>query len=198
MSISESLHKAKVIGNWVHGKTNDISIPHRKRTMMGAAMLQHALDLTDAILTLMEHNLPGPALALARPMHEGYVRGIWLLEHASDESVEKFESGICPRFPELLRQIGEEPECGGAFIKGMSDLNLSSFHDLTHGGMEHITRRITAAAVEPNYSVEEIERLIRVRNQYAMLICCFLLILADDQESMEQLLEKQSEWHDAL
>lgn len=165
---------------------------------MGAALLQQALDVTDAIVILLEHNLPGPAWALARPMHEGYVRGVWLLEHASDESVEKFELGICPKFPELLKQIGEEPESGGAFIKGMSDLNLSSFHDLTHGGMEHITRRTTGTAVEPNYSVDEIERFIRVRNQYVMLICCFLLRLTDDQESMEQLLEKQSKWQDAL
>ncbi len=160
MSISERLQKAKEISIWVHSKTNGISIPRRKKIVMGAALLQHILDLTDAIIILLEHNLPGPALVLARPMHEGYVRSVWLLEHASDESVKKFELGICPRLPELLKQIGEEPESSGAFIKGMSDLNLSSFHDLTHGGIEHIIRRMTDAAVEPTYSSDEIERFI--------------------------------------
>ena len=198
MSISEDLKKAKEIGTWVHEKTNEISIPRIKKIMMGAALLQQSLDVSDAIVILLEHNLPGPAWALARPMHEGYVRGVWLLEHASDESVEQFESGFCPKFPELLKQIGDSPESGGAFIKGMSDLNLRSFHDLTHGGMEHITRRTTDLAIEPNYSKEEIERFIRMRNQYTLLVCCFLLLLADDHHSMEQLLEKRSEWKDAL
>jgi len=198
MSISEDLQKAKEIGAWVHEKTNDISIPRNKRNMMGAALLQQSMDVADAIVILLEHNLPGPAWALARPMHEGYVRGVWLLEHASDESVDKFESGFCPKFPEILKQIGDEPESGGAFIKGMSDLNLDSFHDLTHGGMEHISRRTTDSAIEPNYSSDELERLIRMRNQYTMLVCCFLLLLADDHHSIEQLIAKQKEWKDAL
>jgi len=198
MGISEDLQKAKEIGAWVHEKTNEISIPRNKRNMMGAALLQQSLDVSDAIVILLEHNLPGPAWALARPLHEGYVRGVWLLEHASDESVDKFESGFCPKFPELLKQIGDAPGSGGAFITGMSDLNLSSFHDLTHGGMEHIIRRTTDSAIEPNYSSEEIERFICMRNQYSMLVCCFLLLLADDHRSMEQLLDKRREWKDAL
>lgn len=75
MNISEDLEKAKEVDTWVHSKTNDISIPSRKRTVMGAALLQQALDVTDAIVILLGRNLPGPAWALARPMHEGYVRG---------------------------------------------------------------------------------------------------------------------------
>jgi hypothetical protein len=173
MNISERLQKAKEIGSWLHGKTNNISVPDNKRTVMAIPLLQQALDVTDGIVILLENNLPGPAWALARPMHEGYVRGIWLLQHASDESVEEFESGKCPTFPDLIKQIGDEPETGGAFIKGMSELNLSSFHDLTHGGMEHVRRRTTESAFEPNYPEEEILNLLKVRNQYSMLITCF-------------------------
>jgi hypothetical protein len=198
MSISENLQKAKEIGIWVHKKTNEISIPRNKRNLMGTALLQQSLDVSDAIIILLEHNLPGPAWALARSLHEGYVRGVWLLEHASDESVEKFESGFCPKFPKLLEQIGDDPGTGGAFIKSMSDLNLSSFHGLTHGGMEHISRRITDSAIEPNYSSAELESFVRMRNKYTMLICCFLLLLANDHHSIEQLVEKQNEWKDAL
>ena len=198
MDISQNIRKAKEIGIWLHSKANNISVPKNKRTVMALSLLQQALDVTDAIVILLENNLPGPSWALARPMHEGYVRGVWLLEHASEESIEKFEKGKCPNFPELLRQIGDDPETGGAFIKSMSELNLSSFHDLTHGGMEHITRRYTDSAIEPNYSEEEIISLIKVRNQYAMLISCFLLLMADDQTSMKELLNKREEWKDAL
>jgi hypothetical protein len=135
---SNHLILAKEIGSWVHKKTNNIDIPNEKRILMGAALLQQVLDLTDAIVILLDSKLAGPAFALARPMHEGYVRAVWLLNHASEQSLSDFEAGKCPKFPKLLEQIGDAPETGGRFIKGMSNLNLQSFHGLTHGGMEHI------------------------------------------------------------
>ncbi|MES9872510.1 MAG: DUF5677 domain-containing protein [Candidatus Sedimenticola sp. 6PFRAG7] len=198
MNIAEAISVAKDIGLWVHGKTNNISVPNNKRTVMAVALLQQALDITDGITILLKKNLPGPALALARPMHEGYVRGVWLLEHASEESLDKFEKGKCPNFPELINQIGDDPETGGAFIKGMTDLNLKSFHDLTHGGMEHISRRASDTSIEPSYSEEEVGNLLKARNKYSLLITCFLLIAANDLESMEELLQKREEWKSAL
>lgn len=198
MDISKNLRMAKEIGAWLHGKTNKILVPSDKRTVMATSILQQALDVADGVVLLLDNNLPGPALALARPMHEGYVRGVWLLEHASTENLERFEAGKCPNFPSLLEDIGDAPETGGSFIKGMTDLNLKSFHDLTHGGMEHITRRATESAIEPNYSEEEIINLVKMRNQYYMLITCFLLQLANDQSSLEELIQKSEEWKDAL
>jgi len=198
MNLAESIKKAKEIGTWVHGMTNNISVPSDKRTVMAVAILQQALDITDGIVVLLENNLPGPALALARPMHEGYVRGVWLLGYASEEDVENFENGKCPNFPNLLKQIGDDPRTGGEFIKGMTDLNLKSFHDLTHGGMEHITRRITDSAIEPNYPEDEIRNLLKARNQYSLLITCFSLLAAKNSKAMEKLVNKRNEWNDAL
>lgn len=198
MNIHEDLKKAKELGSWVYEKTNNISVPNNKRSVMAVALLQQALDITDGIIVLLEKNLPGPALALARPMHECYVRGVWLLEHASNENVEKFESGKCPRFPELIKQIGDEPKTGGAFIKGMTELNLKSFHDLTHGGMEHVTRRVTGSSIEPSYSEVEIISLLKARNKYSMLITCFLLMAANAESEMKGLLQKMDECKNAL
>lgn len=198
MDIGESLRSAKEIGSWLHSKTNNISVPNNKRTVMAVALFQQAVDISDGIVLLFDNNLPGPAMALARPLHEGYVRGLWLLEHASEEKVEKFAEGKCPNFPALLKDIGDAPETGGKFIKGMTDLNLDSFHDLTHGGMEHVVRRYSESAIEPNYAEEEIVNLIKARNQYCMLITCFLLQIANKYESIEDLIAKREEWQGAF
>ncbi len=198
MEISESITKAREIGAWIHSKTSDLSLPSDNRARMGAALLQHALDITDAMVLVVEKNLPGPAFSLLRPLHEVYTRAVWLLNHASDQDVGKFEKGKYPGFNDMLKDIGNDPETGGAFIKGMSELNRKDFHGLTHGGMEHVFRRLSASAVEPNYPVEEIQKLIKVRNQYSCLIACFLLQLANDEVGMNQLLEKRKEWCDAL
>jgi hypothetical protein len=198
MDISESVAKAKEIGAWIHGKTNDISVPSNDRTRMGTALLQHALDITDAMILLIERNLPGPAFSLFRPLHEVFTRGVWLLNHASDQDVEKFANGKYPGFNDMLNDIGDDPETGGAFIKGMSELNREDFHGLTHGGMEHVSRRFSSAAIEPSYPSEEINQLIKVRNQYASLVACFLLQLANDEDGINQLAEKRNEWRGAL
>lgn len=103
-------------------------------------------------VTLLDNNLPGVAWALARPMHESFVRGSWLLNHASKINVTRFIKGKCPKFPELLKDIGDAPETGGCWIKKMTELNIKKFHDLAHGEMEHVIRRMTETAIESNYS----------------------------------------------
>ncbi|WP_415894367.1 DUF6988 family protein [Neptuniibacter sp. PT8_73] len=198
MNISENIGKAKEIGLWVHSKTSDITVPSDDRTRVGVALLQHALDIADSILLQFENNLPGPAFTLFRSLHEAYVRGVWLLEHASEDGVVKFIEGKPPGFKNMLNDIGSEPETGGQFIAGMSELNKDDFHGLTHGGMEHVIRRVTASAIEPNYPEEEILQLIKARNQYYMLCACFLLQIIDDEKGMSELLEKQKEWSSAL
>lgn len=198
MDINEDIAKAKEIGVWIHGKTNNASVSCDCRTRMGLALLQHALDITDAMIVLVERNLASPAFSLFRPLHEAYTRGVWLLEHASEEDVKKFESGKYPGFKDMLTDIGDDAETGGAFIKGMSELNREAFHGLTHGGMEHVIRRVSTSAIEPNYPIEEIRKLIKVRNQYSCLIACFILQLAGDDDGLNQLMDKREKWRDAL
>lgn len=198
MAISEDLQKATEIGSWIHSITSNLTIPNNKRITTGTALLQQSLEITDAITLLLQHHLRGPAWALVRSMHEAYTRGVWLLEHASDENVDRFIRGKPPNVSQILKDIGDAPETGGAFIKGMSELNRDDFHGLTHGGMEHVSRRMSKSAVEPNYSDKEIKKLIRVRNQYSCLAACFLLIAANDNEAMKELARKRDEWCDAL
>ena len=59
-------------------------------------------------------------------------------------------------------------------------------------------RRTTESAFEPNYPEVERLNLLKVRNQYSMLITCFLLLLANDQGAIGELLQKRDEWKDAL
>jgi hypothetical protein len=198
MDISESIEMAKEIGTWVHAKTFDISVPSDNRTRMGSALLQHALDIADAIVILTDQNLPGPAFSMFRPLHEVYTRAVWLLDHASDDDVDKFGNGKYPGFKDMLKDIGDAPETGGAFINGMSELNREDFHGLTHGGMEHVLRRVSTSAIEPSYPIDEIQKLLKARNQYTSLIACFLLQLAGDEDGLGQLLKKRNEWRDAL
>jgi len=186
----QSIKVAKEFGIWLHEKTNEKVMPGAIRVRTGVSILQLSLDLADAILVLLEASLPGPALTLARPLFEGYVRGVWLLEFASIDDLEKFNSGKCPLFHELLNAIGTDEVTGGAWIHANKKVNWGSFNDLTHGGSEHVKRRSTHDAVEANYPESELVNLIQLGIEVRIRIGAALLALMNDETAMEQLNEK--------
>lgn len=198
MNIREALELAKEIGTWIHAQTNNSQVKSDRRILLAVSVFQHALDIGDGIVVLIGENLPGVALTLARPLHEGYTQGVWLLTCATDDQLDNYVKGICPKLQTLVKQIGDDPETGGKFIKGMTEKNITDFHSLTHGGMEHISRRTSETAIEPNYDDEELVSLLKARNQYCMLIAFFLLTIMGKDDSLLELDQKRNEWNQAL
>ena len=190
VALSKSIERAKEFGIWLHERANDRNIPSGLRERTGAKILQHSLDIDDAILILLDAQLPGPALTLVRPLFESYVRGVWLLQISSDNEIEEFINGKCPTFYELLEAIGNDQQSGGAWIHANKNANWSSFNDLTHGGNQHVKRRNTQEAIEPNYPESELEALIRFGIEVRIRIGCILLSLMNDEVATGQLSEK--------
>lgn len=187
MSLSQSLERAKQFGIWLHERTNDRERPGGIRNRTAESILQQSLDLNDAIIVLLENRLAGPALALARPLFESYVRGFWLLEVATEREVEQFNNGRCPRMEQLLRAIGNDPTTFGAWIHETARKNWGSFNGLTHGGCEHVSRRNTHDSVEPNYPESELEALVNFGIEVRIQIGTELLSLMNDEIGMQQL-----------
>ena len=186
MDLNQILEIAKELSTWIHGRTDHKNYPYNP----GLNLWQQSQDICDAIRILLEANLPGPAWALARPMLDTYVRGLWLINHASDEEVNKFLAGNkLPGFDKLLDAIGNDEETGGAWIHKICELNREAFHDLTHGGIEHVLRRITDDSIEPNYPEEEKIRLMHTQIGIQFAIGYELLALANNQAGIDKLEE---------
>ncbi len=191
MSLLQSIKQAKELGLWIHERTNNRNIPSEIRQRAAVAILQQSLDINDAIIILLEQSLPGPALALARPLFETYVRGTWLLNYATNKEIDKFiDSDECPNFPGLLKAIGDSATSGGAWILANKNVNLDSFHSLTHGGSAHVRRRVTQDAIEPNYPESELETLIQFGIEVRIRIGAELLALMNDKIALEELHER--------
>lgn len=194
MSLRHGIKQAKDFTVWLHERTNERNYPDGVRHRVSHAILQLSEDIGDAILVLLDANLPGPALSLARPLFESYVRGYWLLNCASDEQVEQFLGGKCPNFAVLLASIPMEADSGGKWIHENCEKNLKTFHDLTHGGSEHVKRRINKHSVEPSYSEEDLVSLLKLGNEIRIHIGVEFLSRLNDGEGMEKL----HQWSQAL
>lgn len=144
---------------------------------------------------MINENLPGPAWALARSLLDSYVRGLWLLNHASDMEIKKFLEGKeLPKFDQLLSAIGNDEETGGAWIHKICELNRKDFHDLTHGGIELVLRRITDYSIEPNYPEDEQIRLMHIQIGIQFAIGYELLALANNLAGIEMLEETAQQY----
>ncbi|MGB1563225.1 MAG: DUF6988 family protein [Sinimarinibacterium flocculans] len=178
--------QVKEFSRWLYQKTNESDVPASQEST-GLKILQLSLDIADAIIVLLENRLPGPALSLARPLFEGYIRGYWLLNVASSAEIKRFNSGECPSISNLLKAIGTDAESGAAWIHATKTANLASFHDLTHGGSEHAKRRATSAALEPNYPDHELERLVKFSAEVHMRVAAEVLALLGNEAALEEL-----------
>ncbi len=83
--------QVKEFSRWLYQKTNESDVPASQEST-GLKILQLSLDIADAIIVLLENRLPGPALSLARPLFEGYIRGYWLLNVASFAEINRSNS----------------------------------------------------------------------------------------------------------
>ena len=193
MSLSQAISQAKDLGIWLHEKTNGRNFELDRRGKVAVALLQHSLDVADAIIILAT-KLLGPALALARPLLEGFVRGVWILKCASDEQIERFAEGNPPNFPELLQAMddGDIAKTHASWIRQNIDANKEYFHDFTHGGIKHALRRISETALEPNYPEHELKYIVGLATEVHIRVGCELFLLLNDEEAIKQLHEKTS------
>lgn len=187
MALPALISQAKELALWLHEKMNEKDVPNTARATTGLAIFQLSMDIADAIVVLLNARLPGPALSLARPLFEGYVRGHWLLHCASDTEVESFNNGRCPKLPPLLKAISNDAESGGAWIHANESANMTAFHDLTHGGSEHVKRRITSTAIEPSYPEQELEGLVKFGIEVRIRIGAEWLSLLGNEVAIEEL-----------
>ena len=194
--LAEAIARAKCLSNWLHEQVNGRRFEGRRQQRWGSALLQQSWEISDAVVHLLERNLPGPGWSLARPLCESFVRGIWILHCASDEDMERFRHGEPPGFPKLLEAISSHREASlhVAWLRATS-ANRDVFHDFTHGGIEHVLRRVSEDMVEPRYPERELEYLLGLSVEVYLRVGCELLSLMGDVGAKRQLFEKvESDW----
>lgn len=184
-----SVQVAKDFGIWLDARTNGLELPATDdRRRISQALFYLALEHYDSILVLLSNRLIGSAFALLRPLLEAYVRGKWILCAATDTDIQNFLKGkVEPSFQDLLDQIGNDPESGGAWLQKTKELNWKAFNDLTHGGIHQVIRRLTEEYIESNYPLEEQERLVVFAIEVGIGTATELFVFAERELLLEEL-----------
>jgi len=184
-----SVQMAENFGIWLHERTNGLELSATDdRRRISQALFYLALEHYDSILVLLRDRLIGSAFALARPLLETYVRGKWILCAATDTDIQNFLKGKLEHsFQDLLDQIGNDPESGGAWLQKTKEFNWEAFNDLTHGGIHQVIRRLTEEYIESNYPLEEQERLVVFAIEVNIRTAIELFVLAEREPLLKEL-----------
>jgi len=158
--VSDRLKRSEEVLHWVHANLNGLKVPAlptSKRMQLAGACWHIAIDHQMAITLLVEQTLHASALALMRPMVEAYVRGLWLLNAATDEELDKagrdeFPIGFFNKLVADLEQPGRLRPGALSRMKGDTWKRLCSY---THTGYQQIGARLTPDGL--GYAYEDVE-----------------------------------------
>lgn len=87
-SHARSLEQAKKASAWILKNVPQVRVDRRGSAVM--AMHDQVLEHHVGLVALAEHGIFGPAIALLRPIVEGYLRGVWLERLSTPEAVARF------------------------------------------------------------------------------------------------------------
>ena len=136
--------------------------PPGRRVQISLASLLIVHDHHRAIAVLLEKKLYASAFALARPLYEALVRGMWLSHCAPESQLEAFAGGkelkpLNDLTDDLL--ASELPPLVSSSIRNVKQKYWKVMSSFTHAGHAQVKRWLSAAGVEPTYQDAEVKEI---------------------------------------
>ena len=163
--IKAAVAKSGRLAVWVAKHLNGLPIeelPHNRRLQFAMAFQHLAIEHSQAIISLVDNELYGSALALQRPLFEAVVRGVWLRYTATPHEVERAAKGKFPSFetmtsnsPKSMNQSDDPP------LQVLKHRWWSQLCDYTHGGPEQLLARLDHTGVRAIYLDEQVLAALR-------------------------------------
>lgn len=159
-----------------------------KRLQLAAGCLHLVLEHAQSIVVLTEDKCFGSALALQRPLHETFCRGLWLRYAATDNQVDDAGRDTFPVKREVLDGLNKAFERGGSsYMTGAFWKHLCSY---THGGYQQIGARLTAEGLKSNYTLLEVMQGLRYAAMIQFAAAAEFASMADDESLAVTVLER--------
>ncbi len=157
-----------------------------RREIVGA-YLDIALEHQKAIILLIAKKYYGTASSLMRVLFEAYVKSLWFNYCATDKEIEKFKTSKKRKTDAITKKLHimseevnkKQPSRRILAIKKDCSTIMNSF---THNGYFPIERRFSGSSLKPNYSPEEIEKLIGFVNTTSLLCFTDMLNLSTNKK----------------
>lgn len=177
--------------DWITSRLDGLKISTKRRVLLAVSCYDIVIEHHFGIVILLQSRISGSAFALVRPLFETFVRGIWLRHCATEEQIASYVSDKLElQFWQLLQAV----ESVDGFQEGvLSDLKKSAWHAMnsyTHGGIQQAGRRISGEYIEPHFSADEIDEVIKMSGSFALFAFQQVAIEANRIDLANEALER--------
>ncbi len=156
--------------DWLSQRLNDLEISTSRRIRLSVGCYDQVFEHHIAICLLLRSKVYGSAFALVRPVFEGFVRGVWLKNSASDVELEKYYGDTLDlTFGQLLDRVEKYLGFESGMLSSLKKSSWKAMSSYTHGGVLQASRRYTKEFIEPSYSDEEIIEVLKISGAFALL-----------------------------
>lgn len=156
------------------------------RARTAASCFGVAQEHHHAILALLFKSLYAPAYSLLRLQYEAYVRGLWLMDCASDAQVDAFVAGRgAPEVDELVTLIEDTPAFARCVLTGV---RANAWRVVRDYWQTVPLQRWTISTPQPNYTFAEADEVLHIAEIVAVGSTADLAQLAGNDKLAGQLL----------
>lgn len=182
MLTTAQIRKAGEYVEYLRLSLHEREVPANDRARAAVGCLAIAQDHHHAIVVLLGHRLYAASFALVRIAFEAYVRGEWLALCASEAQVRRFLNGRePPKMDQMLAVLESLPTFADQVLSKIKKHRWRAMCAYTHTGGLHVQRWNTDAAIEPNYSVDEVLEVLRFAETIASLSVFGVITLMNDE-----------------
>jgi hypothetical protein len=170
MNIQGPLKRSEDTLIWVQHHLDGLHIGEgNKRVHLAAGCLHTAVEHGQAIVVLVAEGIYGSALALMRLQFEAYVRGIWLLHGATDESVDRAGQDKFPPMGEMITDLEQPGRFDAGILSRVKAASWAPLNSLTHTGYLQIGARLSAAGIGSNFEEGHVRDALNWADALAIL-----------------------------
>lgn len=186
-SLARQLESSRSVEALLYQSCHKVSAPKNHRVILSAGSYQLAMDHHRAMIGLVECGFRASALALLRPLVEGYTMGLWIYHCAKERQLDLI---LEHRFTRDLSAMQADLDRGDYFgfsIKNEMKDVVRNLHGFTHGGMLHLQWRFKGNAVVADYPDELMVDTLRMADIHAYMAMQGVMELAGNVEMANEL-----------
>jgi hypothetical protein len=173
-----NVQKSKELADWINDRRRNLEILGGRRARFSASYFAIVHEHHRSIVLLVANRLYGSAFALARPIYETLVRGLWIWRCATEEQIQKIidKDDVDRSLSKFLSDIEEKEEAEylGQELNKVKEKHWKSLSSFTHTGFHPIARRNTLEHIESNDDEDEIEHIVGFVDALALLAVLML------------------------
>lgn len=177
------LQKSKALTVTIDSLLQGQDVPSEEKSYVPCGCFDVVLEHREAIIVLIESGLNGSAFSLVRPVYETYIRGLWLLNCASETEIRRFLGNKIERkFQKIIDDIESCEGYEDGVLSMIKKMAWNSMCGYTHGGWHQIGRRFNGNSIEPNYNSGEVIEILNFINAIGIFVVSDVARAAKNQQ----------------